>query len=100
MTNIELPMCKGSYSSDPTNEFTDDSFLDGVMQAIETQAREYRPFLLVYVTTVMSLGRSIHYNVVVVANLCPTAAENVRRKTGSDTSMCVRSSPWLTARMF
>ena len=46
MANIELPICNGIYSSDPTFEANDTDFLPNVMKAVKLQYDEYRQFFV------------------------------------------------------
>ena len=44
MANLELPICHESYSTDSTQNFTEISFLNGVMQAVSKKCQENHPY--------------------------------------------------------
>ena len=46
MADLKLPICQGTYSTDSTNSFKEVEFINGVMQAVEAQTQEYRPFFV------------------------------------------------------
>ena len=44
MANLKLPICQGTYSTNLIDDFTEVSFLNGVMLAMSKQVQEYHPF--------------------------------------------------------
>ena len=60
MANLKLPICPGTYSTDSTENFRDVKFLNDVMQAVDEQFLEERPYFA-----------GLCYKCFIPANRCP-----------------------------